>query len=233
MNTNKNDACDKPIKSFLNVHTMHEKVSEMTELYDYEFLLKRVRDSLPETIKHHERFEIPKAEVLQEGKNTIIRNFLTIAKRVNRDPTHIYKYLMRELGTAGTVQGERLILKGRISPSMVQRRVDSYVRTYVLCSECGSPDTELRKDGRIEILVCKACGAMRPVQAKIDVRMATESVKEGKIYDLEITDLSRDGDGIARYGNYVIYVPGARKGQKVKVKIIKIKKNMAFGEVVS
>ena len=205
----------------------------MEDIFDYEFLLKRVRESLPETVKHHERFEIPKAEVIHEGKNTIIRNFMGIAKRVNRDPMHIYKYLMRELGTAGNIQGDRLILKGRISPTLIQKRVESYVRTYVLCYECGSPDTELRKEGRVEILVCKACGAIRPVQAKIDVRLTTEILREGKVYDLEITDLSRDGNGVARYGNYTIYVPGARKGERVKVKILKIKKNVAFGEKVS
>ncbi len=205
----------------------------MTDLYDYDSLLKRVRDALPENIKSHERFDIPKAEVFHEGKNTIIRNFGNIAKMVNRDPMHIYKYLMRELGTAGTIQKERLILKGRISPSMVQRRVESYVRTYVLCSECGSPDTELRKEGRVEVLVCKACGAMRPVNAKIDVRVATEKLREGKTYEVEITDLSRDGDGIAKYGDYTIYVPGARKGEKVKIKITKIRKSIAYGELVS
>ncbi len=205
----------------------------MTELYDYDFLLKRVRDSLPETVNHHERFEIPKAEVFHEGKNTIIRNFISITKIINREPMHVYKYLMRELGTAGSIQGERLVLKGRISPSLVQRRLESYINTYVICSECGSPDTELRKEGRVEILVCKACGAMRPVQAKIDVRLAAGTLKEGQVYDLEITDLSRDGDGIAKYGDYTVYVPGARKGQRLKVKIIKIKKNIAFGSVVS
>ncbi len=205
----------------------------MSSIYDYEFLLKRVRDALPENVKHKERFEVPRAEVLHEGKNTIIRNFTNIAKRVNRDPIHIYKYLMRELGTAGTIQGDRLVLKGRISPTLIQKRIESYVHIYVLCYECGSPDTELRKEGRIEILVCKACGAMHPVQAKIDVRVASETLREGKVYDMEITDLSRDGDGIARYGNYTIYVPGARKGEHVKVKILKIKKNIAFGEKVS
>ncbi|NPA74790.1 MAG: translation initiation factor IF-2 subunit beta [Euryarchaeota archaeon] len=205
----------------------------MTELYDYEMLLKRVRDALPENVKSHERFDIPKAEVIREGKNTIIRNFGTIAKIINRDPMHIYKYLMRELGTAGTIQKDRLVLKGHISPAMVQRRVDSYVRTYVLCYECGSPDTELRKEDRVEILVCKACGAMRPVQAKIDVRVSSENLREGKIYEVEVTDLSRDGDGIARYGPYTIYIHGARKGQRVKIKITKIKKNVAFGQIVS
>ena len=205
----------------------------MTDLYDYELLLKRVRDALPEKITTKERFEIPKADVIYEGKNTIIRNFIDIVKRINRDPMHVYKYLMRELGTAGNIQGQRLILKGRISHTLIQNRVENYIRTYVICYECGSPDTELRKEGRIEILVCKACGAIRPVHAKIDVRIGRTVLEEGKVYELEITDLSRDGDGIAKYDSYTIYVPGTKKGDKVKVKILRIKKNVAFGRVVS
>ncbi len=205
----------------------------MTDLYDYDSLLNRVRDAIPENIVARERFEVPKAEIIYEGKNTIIRNFMDIVKRIDRDPMHVYKYLMRELGTAGNIQGDRLILKGRVSSSLIQNRVDSYIKTYVICYECGSPDTELRKEGRVEILVCKACGAIRPVHGKVAVRMATAKLKEGEVYDLEITDLSRDGDGIAKYGDYTIYVPGARKGERVKVKIMKIKKNAAFGRIVS
>ena len=220
-------------KKFFKPSYNHRMVLNMTDIYDYESLLQRVRDALPANVKSHNRFDMPRVEVIHEGKNTIIRNFGNIAKVMNRDGMHIYKYLMRELGTAGTIQKDRLVLKGRISPSMIQRRLESYMRTYVICYECGSPDTELRKEERVEILVCKACGAMRPVQAKIDVRVAVEHMKEGKTYDVEITDLSRDGDGIARYGNHTVYVPGARKGQHVKVKIIKIKKNIAFGEIVS
>jgi translation initiation factor 2 subunit 2 len=205
----------------------------MTDLYDYDSLLNRVRDAIPENIVARERFEVPKAEILYEGKNTIIKNFMEIVKKIDRDPMHVYKYLMRELGTAGNIQGDRLILKGRVSSSLIQNRVDSYIKTYVICYECGSPDTELRKEGRIEILVCKACGAIRPVHGKVAVRMATAKLEEGKIYEVEITDLSRDGDGIAKYGEYTIYIPGARKGERVKVKIMKIKKNVAFGRIAS
>ncbi len=204
----------------------------MTDLYDYDTLLQRVRDSLPEKVATRERFEIPKAEVIHEGKNTIIRNFMDIVKKIDRDPLHVYKYLMRELGTAGNIQERRLILKGRISPSLIQNRIGNYVRTYVICYECGSPDTELRKEGRVEILVCKACGAIRPVHAKIDVRLGRMVLEEGKVYVMEIVDMSRDGDGIAKYGNYTVYVPGTKKGERVKVKIIKIKKNVAFGTKV-
>jgi len=205
----------------------------MTDLYDYDSLLNRVRDAIPENIVARERFEVPKAEILYEGKNTIIKNFMEIVKKIDRDPMHVYKYLMRELGTAGNIQGDRLILKGRVSASLIQNRVDNYIKTYVICYECGSPDTELRKEGRIEILVCKACGAIRPVHGKVAVRMATAKLEEGKIYEVEITDLSRDGDGIAKYGEYTIYIPGARKGERVKVKIMKIKKNVAFGRIAS
>ncbi len=205
----------------------------MTDIYDYDSLLARVREALPEEIKNRERFEVPKAEVIYEGKNTIIKNFMDIVKKINRDPMHVYKYLMRELGTAGNIQGERLILKGRVSQSLIQSRIDSYVKTYVICYECGSPDTELRKEGRVEILVCKACGAIRPVHGKVAVKFSVSKLEEGKVYNVEITDLSRDGDGIAKYGDYTIYVPGARKGEKVKVKIVKIKKNVAFGRIAS
>ncbi len=205
----------------------------MTDLYDYDSLLNRVREAIPENIVTRERFEVPKADIIYEGKNTIIRNFMEIVKRIDRDPMHVYKYLMRELGTAGNIQGDRLILKGKVSSSLIQNRVDSYIKTYVICYECGSPDTELRKEGRVEILVCKACGAIRPVHGKVAVKMAGAKLKEGEIYEVEITDLSRDGDGIARYGDYTIYVPGARKGEKVKVKIVKIKKNAAFGRIAS
>ena len=205
----------------------------MTELYDYDSLLKRVREAIPEDITSKERFEVPQVDIIYEGKNTIIRNFMEIVKRIDRDPMHVYKFLMRELGTAGNIQGDRLILKGRVSQSLIQSRVDNYIKTYVICYECGSPDTELRKDGRVEILVCKACGAMRPVHAKVNVRMASAKLEEGKSYDMEITDISRDGNGIAKYGDYTVYVPGARKGEKVKVTIVKIKKNVAFGRISS
>jgi len=90
----------------------------------------------------------------------------------------------------------------------------------------------IRDRDRIEILVCKACGAIRPVTAHVEIKVQEEKIEEGKVYELEIMDISKDGDGIAKKGNFTIYIPKAKKGQKVKVKIEKIKKNMAFGSIV-
>jgi predicted RNA-binding protein with TRAM domain len=44
-------------------------------------------------------------------------------------------------------------------------------------------------------------------------------VEAGKEYDVEITELSRRGDGVAKIGGFVIFVKGAKMGDKVKIKI--------------
>ncbi|MEM5820903.1 MAG: TRAM domain-containing protein [Candidatus Aenigmatarchaeota archaeon] len=54
-------------------------------------------------------------------------------------------------------------------------------------------------------------------------------VKEGEIYDLEIEDISKRGDGVAKIDGYVIFVKNAQKGEKLKVKIVKAARNYAIG----
>ncbi len=203
----------------------------MTDLYDYDSLLQRARSMLPDTMKSSERFQIPEVEVVTEGKNTIFRNFMEFAKKIDRDPQHLYKYLLKELGTAGTIQGDRVIFKGKVTPKDIKDRINDYIKIYVLCYECGSPDTYIRKEGRVEIVVCKACGAIRPLHGKIAMK-AKVQVKEGDVYEVEIIDISREGNGIAKIGEYTIFVPNAKKGEKVKVKIERIKKKVAFASVV-
>jgi len=57
-------------------------------------------------------------------------------------------------------------------------------------------------------------------------------VEEGKIYDAKIEDIGREGDGVARIENFVVFVPGTKVGDQVKVKITRVMRRMAFGEVV-
>jgi len=57
-------------------------------------------------------------------------------------------------------------------------------------------------------------------------------VVEGKVYDCKIEDIGREGDGVARIENFVIFVPGTKVGDQVKVKITRVMRRMAFGEVV-
>ena len=44
-------------------------------------------------------------------------------------------------------------------------------------------------------------------------------VEVGKEYDVEITELSRRGDGVAKMQGFVIFVKGGKLGDKVKIKV--------------
>ncbi|MCJ2519721.1 MAG: TRAM domain-containing protein [Candidatus Thermoplasmatota archaeon] len=57
-------------------------------------------------------------------------------------------------------------------------------------------------------------------------------VEEGKVYEATIEDLGREGDGLARIENFVVFVPGAKVGDRVKIKITRVLRRMAFGEIV-
>ena len=131
----------------------------------YEELLEKAIKELPkETIKS-ERFEIPKAIVQREGHRTIIKNFAQLAKTINRSEEHLFKYIVKSMGTAGFLESGRVILQGKFTEDEVQREIDDYVKTYVLCKECNSPDTEFLKEERVLMIRCLACGAKHPARS--------------------------------------------------------------------
>lgn len=58
-------------------------------------------------------------------------------------------------------------------------------------------------------------------------------VEPGEIRYVEIEDIGKQGDGIARVERgYVIIVPGAEVGEQVKVEVSEVKSNFAVGEVI-
>ena len=44
-------------------------------------------------------------------------------------------------------------------------------------------------------------------------------VEAGKEYEVDITEISRQGDGIARVQGFVVFVKNGKVGNKVKVKV--------------
>jgi len=58
-------------------------------------------------------------------------------------------------------------------------------------------------------------------------------VEPGEMRYVEIEDIGKQGDGIARVERgYVIIVPGAEVGDRVKVEITEVKSNFAVGEII-
>lgn len=198
---------------------------------DYETLLERAIKNLPDVETTDVRFVIPEPSIFVEGKTTVLDNFGNIADVLNREPDHLMKYLTREMGTAGKLEGSRAIFQGKFPKDTIKSNIDAYVEEYVICSECNRPDTELVKSGRILILKCAACGAHRPVKKRrTTVAAPRDAVEEGEEYEVRIDAVGSKGDGIAKLAKFTIFVPGAAKGDVVKVKIKRISGNLAFAE---
>ncbi|MBP6856804.1 translation initiation factor IF-2 subunit beta [Candidatus Pacearchaeota archaeon] len=134
---------------------------------DYEKLLDEAYKKVKVVEGKSDRFEVPVIEGHIEGKKTILTNFLIIASYIRRDPEHFQKFILKELATSGQREGERLILNNKIASSKINAKIDRYVKEFVICKECGKPDTELKKENRLSFMQCLACGAKHPVREKI------------------------------------------------------------------
>jgi translation initiation factor 2 subunit 2 len=130
----------------------------------YEQMLKEALEKVPKEILEEKRLEIPEPSLFIEGNKTIINNFQDIADTIRRDPKHLARFLYKELAAPGHIEGRRLVLQSRIHKSIIEKKIDSYVKEFVLCRECGKPDTHFVKEGRITFLKCEACGAKEPVR---------------------------------------------------------------------
>ena len=200
---------------------------------DYMALLNRAKEVLPETIENHERFELPELDILQEGKITVFRNFIDVTDKLRRDPQHLLQFLLRELGTPGNIEGRRAVFKAKISSSSINEKIETYTETYVICSECGLPDTKIVKDDRTLILECEACGARRSINVRKATKADTQKVlRVGDTIELLISDVGKKGDGVGKHLDYIVVVPGTAKGSTLNVKITNLSGKTAFGTVV-
>lgn len=131
---------------------------------DYEQLLKKAEEELPEQLGSTERFVIEKVRGHVEGNKTVLVNIKKISKDFERDPQHLLKYLLRELATPGKFSGDLVIFGAKVPASIVNNKIKKYASDFVYCSECSKPDTKLVEEKGITFLHCQACGAKRPVK---------------------------------------------------------------------
>src|SRR3990172_4327273 len=111
--------------------------SEVLSSMEYEQLLKRARERLPQSVFEKERFEIPKVRGHLEGNKTIITNFLQIASTLRRPTEHLLKYVLKELATPGEVlRSGLLVLGAKIPASRINDKIKQYAHEFVLCPDC-------------------------------------------------------------------------------------------------
>jgi translation initiation factor 2 subunit 2 len=131
---------------------------------EYDDALDRGLERAPDIEETGSRYEVPGAEVRQEGNATVYENFRATVDHLDRDPDHVLKFLQSELGTAARIdETGRARLTGSFKPSRVQEALAAYAEGFVRCSECGLPDTRLVTENGATVLKCDACGALSPV----------------------------------------------------------------------
>eukprot|EP01147_Barroeca_monosierra_P010577 gene10577-2700_t len=107
---------------------------------------------------------IPPNVVRLGTKKTGFTNFLQICKMLRRDKDHVLSFLWTELGTSGSIDSsDCLVIKGRYQQRQIESVVRGYIREYVTCHTCKSPNTMLAKQNRLYFLQCEACGSRRTV----------------------------------------------------------------------
>ena len=134
---------------------------------DYKILLDRIKDKLGDTDKESQtRFELPIVDVMWEGQKTFLRNFSEFPKILRRDPQKVLQYLSKEFAVPAEMQGDKAMFVGRRAPDDFTRLFQIYVKDYLECTTCKSPDTKILKENRISFLICEACGAKSTLKGK-------------------------------------------------------------------
>jgi predicted RNA-binding protein with TRAM domain len=57
-------------------------------------------------------------------------------------------------------------------------------------------------------------------------------VKVGDVREVRIEAVGSEGDGIAKIDGFVVFVPGAKMNDSVKIRITKVLKKYGFAEIV-
>lgn len=58
------------------------------------------------------------------------------------------------------------------------------------------------------------------------------NIQKNQEYIVEIIDNGYEGEGIAKINNFTVFIPGAIKGEKVKILIVKVLSSHAFGKIL-
>jgi len=134
--------------------------------YSYDQLLLRAFELRGQTQQEEKKIRLPPVKIFRFGRKTLWSNFPIICKSLNRDPNHLMTFVMVELGMGANFDGNgRLIIRGSFYPRQIQSLQKKYLDEYVTCKTCGSNDTILKKENRLQFIECasQVCGSTRSV----------------------------------------------------------------------
>ncbi len=135
--------------------------------HTYEEMLDKAYEDLPKVEAELSRFEIPDIKGITQGNKTFVKGFAQIATKLRRDIKHLLKFMLRELATTGDFDGTNVTFVGKFRNDFLAEKISKYVKEFVLCGQCGKPDTDLKKERGLTFKVCEACGAKLAVRTLV------------------------------------------------------------------
>jgi predicted RNA-binding protein with TRAM domain len=79
------------------------------------------------------------------------------------------------------------------------------------------------------LAICEKCTKNEVVGVALP---GPKPVEVGKVYELDVTEISRQGDGIARTQGFVVFVKNGKVGQKVKARVTEVESRFGTATVV-
>ncbi len=132
---------------------------------NYEDLLTQAFETMPEVTSTHSRWSLPEPKVRPEGNVTVYENFKNTVEILNREADLVLKFLQNEFGTSANIDDTgRARLTGSFSTDRVFSVIKSFSQAYVICPECGLPDTKLQEKNNSLMLHCEGCGILSKIE---------------------------------------------------------------------
>ena len=136
----------------------------MEVLYDDSFLLERIFSKLQEN--KSQKLIVEKPETTRQNRKTFFTNFTSFCDSVKRNHSAVEAFIKSELQVETSVMGNGILCINKIYQQQdIEKVCKNYIKSYVICSEqrCGSGNTEIIKEGRINFLVCNVCKSRKAV----------------------------------------------------------------------
>lgn len=111
------------------------------------------------------RYRMPvvygKVEGRGNGIKTVIPNISEVALSLHRSPAEVNKFFGCELGaqTSYNDKDDRAVINGQHTDLELQNMIHKYIEAFVICPNCGLPETDYKIKNGCIYHKCAACGS--------------------------------------------------------------------------
>ena len=136
-----------------------------------------------------------KIEGRGNGIKTVIPNISEVALALHRPPGEVNKFFGCELGaqTSYSADTDRAVVNGAHTDAVLMNLIHRYIEKFVICPQCGLPETDYKIKADIIWHKCAACGAKEMVDMshKLCTYILAQNKKQKK--DAASKNKGRDG----------------------------------------